>query len=110
MGNFRYKHFTFYTCGDDECHPGSSDISETLDTQIKKFLNAVWPLSAIAMGDSAEGDYAFVTYVRQAADLEMEIENIYTYVRISSSAGSTPSWKQAITPVKSLNPLDIESE
>ena len=93
IGNFRYKHFTFYSCGPDACSPpdrapeGSDDDAKLAasvaladhDEQIIKFLNRVWPLTAL-YGQSAEGDYAYVTYVRQGQNLETTVENIYIYL------------------------------
>tara|TARA_A200000113_G_scaffold167156_1_gene151795 strand:- start:366 stop:737 length:372 start_codon:yes stop_codon:yes gene_type:complete len=100
IGNFRYKHFTFYsTCGvedDRECN-NFTDV----DKEIKGFLNAVWPYKGMLIGDSSEGDYAFVTYVNQhdeQGDIVKKISNIYIYTRMSLNGGSEPTWVRAVTP------------
>jgi len=105
IGNFRYKHFTFYsTCGvdtDRECH----EYDDT-ETEIKKFLNSVWPFKGLLIGDSSEGDYAFVTYVNQIQEgneIVKSISKIHIYTRLSTGGGAEPSWVKAVDPVSTLD-------
>lgn len=109
IGNFRYKHFTFYsTCGVDS---GAVDGIECQtfdkpDQEIKKFLNSVWPYKGLLIGDSSEGDYAFVTYVRQivaSGKVEKNIDNIHIYTRMSLGGGGEPEWVKAVDPVSTLD-------
>lgn len=106
IGNFRYKHFTFYsTCGtndNEECQEFNN-----INLEIVGFLNAVWPLHGLLVGDSSEGDYAFVTYVQQetdtASDVVKSITNIHIYTRMSLGGGKEPEWVKAVDPVKTLD-------
>lgn len=106
IGNFRYKHFTFYSpceAGRD-CFPYEGQ-SALIDTEIKNFLNKVWPYRGVLIGDSSEGDYAFVTYVHNELNNQQTptqiVDNIYTYTRIQLGTGE-PQWVQATTPKKTL--------
>lgn len=120
IGNFRYKHFTFYShCGDD-CKDFTTNA--IADKEIKKFLNAVWPFRGRWIGDSSEGDYAFVTYVKQYEErtpgneygmIKQKIDKIYVYTRMSLGA-ENPQWVQAYDPgengeqhLKTLEPQQI---
>jgi hypothetical protein len=106
IGNFRYKHFTFYsTCGtndNEECQEFNN-----INSEIVGFLNAVWPLHGLLVGDSSEGDYAFVTYVQQETDTSLDvvksITNIHIYTRMSLGGGREPEWVKAVDPVKTLD-------
>jgi|SaaInlV_125m_DNA_1040241.scaffolds.fasta_scaffold106801_1 hypothetical protein len=106
IGNFRYKHFTFYsTCGTndtEECQEFNN-----INSEIVGFLNAVWPLHGLLIGDSSEGDYAFVTYVQQENDTSLDvvknITNIHIYTRMSLGGGREPEWVKAVDPVKTLD-------
>jgi len=106
IGNFRYKHFTFYSpCeGQVDCFPFENQ-SALIDTEIKNFLNKVWPYRGVLIGDSSEGDYAFVTYIHKEVDSQQNptqiVDNIYTYTRIQLGSGE-PQWVQATTPKKTL--------
>ena len=107
IGNFRYKHFTFYsTCDAQEAdYVDCKDFTEP-DKEIKKFLNSVWPYKGLLIGDSSEGDYAFVTYVRQivvSGKVEKNIDNIHIYTRMSLGGGGEPEWVKAVDPVSTLD-------
>ncbi len=68
---------------------------EYIDTEIKNFLNKVWPFRGVLIGDSSEGDYAFVTYVHNELDNQHTptqiVDNIYTYTRIQLGTGEPSS-------------------
>lgn len=117
IGNFRYKHFTFYSCHADG---GNCEVSPNIKLdengnevdEIINFLDRVWPHKGIFIGDSSEGDYSFVTYVTQKPD-ELEVKNIYIYKRVRAIdlTNSTQSetkyvlrWERVLDPVKSLKP------
>ena len=70
------------------------------------------------MGESSEGDYAFVTYVGQYTEdtpgaqdhgsVKQKIDNIYIFTRLSVG-GKEPSWVPALNdPVKTLVQDNIE--
>jgi hypothetical protein len=106
IGNFRYKHFTFYsTCGSNK----NEDCLEynNPEEEIKKFLDSVWPLKGLYIGDSSEGDYAFVTYVNQVegnpGEIVKQISNIYIFTRMSLGGGTAPTWVKAVDPVPTLD-------
>ena len=118
IGNFRYKHFTFFSCkqssGDvcDGSPPMSIDENGNDVDEIIEFLDRTWPHKGIFIGDSSEGDYAFVTYVSQTST-KIDVDQIYVYKRVRSIdiATSTPSetkfvliWERVIDPIKSLKP------
>jgi|TARA_E500000331_G_scaffold164405_1_gene159315 hypothetical protein len=119
IGNFRYKHFTFYSCkqsdGGDVCEsspPMSIDENGNDVDELINFLDRTWPHKGIFIGDSSEGDYAFVTYVSQTTD-KLNVDQIYVYKRVRAIdvATSTPSetkyllvWERVIDPVTSLKP------
>jgi len=112
IGNFRYKHFTFYsTCGMVE--NGCQDF-EDVDKEIKGFLNSVWPLHGLLIGDSSEGDYAFVTYVNQQADDKLDvvkhISKIHIYTRMSLGGGREPEWVKAVDPVNTLDSTALSQQ
>ena len=121
MGNFRYKHFTFYSCPSQTSTSGSDNHQHSVtgcsppdtpteddDKQIINFLDRVWPYDALIMGQSAENDRAFVTYVKQEADFSLNVENIYVFIRKRPSSEAPPLWIRELTPVTSLNPTDYE--
>ena len=109
IGNFRYKHFTFYSHCGDNCKDFDNDASAELE--IKKFLNDIWPFRGLLVGESSEGDYAFVTYVSQFTEdkvgapdfgsVKQKIDNIWIFTRLSIG-GSEPQWTRAVNPVKTL--------
>ncbi len=109
IGNFRYRHFTFYSCGGDGCT--ESPINEDGTDQIIEFLDKTWPHKGIFIGDSSEGDYGFVTYVHQTSD-KIDVKNIYIYKRVREVDVSNTTdqqvynlvWKQVLDPVASLKP------
>lgn len=116
IGNFRYKHFTFFSCkglGDCDTAPPNSINDNGIETdEIVEFLDRVWPHQGIFIGDSSEGDYSFVTYVNQSAT-QLEVKKIYIYKRVraidvtNSSNGETKyilRWQRVIDPVTSLKP------
>jgi len=117
IGNFRYKHFTFYSCGDDGCSgpPGITiDDQGRENDEIVNYLDKVWPHRGLFIGDSSEGDYCFVTYVHQTTD-KVDVKNIYIYKRImtadSETSGATDGstnfrlvWERVLDPVPSLKP------
>jgi hypothetical protein len=119
IGNFRYKHFTFYSCkqtdGGDICDASppikidenGNEVDELID-----FLDRVWPHKGIFIGDSSEGDYSFVTYVSQTTE-NIEVDQIYVYKRVraidvASSTGVETKyilvWERVMDPVRSLKP------
>ena len=117
IGNFRYKHFTFFSCKSDGDNCDASPPI-TLDTngnevdEIINFLDRVWPHKGIFIGDSSEGDYSFVTYVTQSAQ-NIEVKQIYVYKRVRAinvaESSSTETkyilrWERVLDPVKSLKP------
>ena len=108
IGNFRYKHFTFYSTCEANAQQGEDcvEYGPDIDSQIKNFLNSVWPYKGLLIGDSSEGDYAFVTYVKQTVDngdVKKDIDNIHIYTRISLGGGSEPQWVKAVNPVPTLD-------
>lgn len=118
IGNFRYKHFTFFSCdkeGSDDCigsPPNRIDENGVEIDAIVEFLDRVWPYKGLFIGDSSEGDYSFVTYVSQNSQ-KIEVQEIYIYKRVrainvaESTASSTKyilRWERVIDPVKSLKP------
>ena len=114
IGNFRYRHFTFYSCeGTEGCE--KSPINEDGTDQIIEFLDRTWPHKGIFIGDSSEGDYGFVTYVHQTSD-KIDVKNIYIYKRVREvdTNSSTDQqvfnlvWKQVLEPVASLKPGIIQ--
>lgn len=128
IGNFRYKHFTFYGCTTDGegCHIHTGDetydsegnlVEENLakkihhDVQIKNYLNAVWPWQGI-YGFGSEGDHAYVTYISQNVEdgkLNTKVENIYVYRRLFEDNNTEPIWQLSLQkPLKTLN-LDFNS-
>ena len=111
IGNFRYKHFTFYsTCGVEADADIECENFTKVDEEIKKFLNAVWPFKGLLIGDSSEGDYAFVTYVTQIkeeGEIKKQIDNIHIYTRISLGGGGEPQWVKAVDPVPTLDANDL---
>ena len=119
IGNFRYKHFTFFSCktseDDTKCDsapPNSVDKNGDTIDEIIEFLDRVWPHKGIFIGDSSEGDYSFVTYVHQNTK-KIEVKQIYVYKRVrainvsESTASATKyilRWERVMDPVKSLKP------
>lgn len=113
IGNFRYRHFTFNSCADENGSSNceSSPINDDGTDEIIKFLDRVWPHKGIFIGDSSEGDYSFVTYVVQK-EKELEVKNIYVYKRVREVDITSPTdqqvynlvWKQVLDPVTSLKP------
>jgi hypothetical protein len=118
IGNFRYKHFTFFSCktdnsdGCDGSPPNSIDDNGNDIDEIIGFLDRVWPHKGIFIGDSSEGDYCFVTYVTQNSE-KIEVKQIYVYKRVravnvsESTASATKyilQWERVIDPVRSLKP------
>lgn len=118
IGNFRYKHFTFFSCesennkGCDASPPNTIDDGGNEVDEIIEFLDRVWPHKGIFIGDSSEGDYCFVTYVTQN-DKKIEVKQIYVYKRVrainvsESTASATKyilRWERVLDPVKSLKP------
>ena len=119
IGNFRYKHFTFYSCkqtdGGDTCDSSppikidenGNEVDELID-----FLDRVWPHKGLFIGDSSEGDYSFVTYVSQTTE-NIEVDQIYVYKRVraidvANSTGVETKyilvWERVMDPVRSLKP------
>ena len=118
IGNFRYKHFTFYQCAetitvtDDDgnedtttstCSPSAT--KSIIDEQLRGFLDKVWPHKGLFIGDSSEGDFSFVTYVNQATTGMINVQKIYVYKRVRSPvADELLVWEQAIEPQATLKP------
>ena len=116
IGNFRYKHFTFYQCAEtisvtdsngktdtstSTCSPNATE--EIIENQLKSFLDKVWPHKGLFIGDSSEGDYSFVTYLNQSATGEINVQKIYTYKRVRDpQADQLLTWEQAIAPQQTL--------
>ena len=116
IGNFRYKHFTFYQCAEtitvtdsngkvdtstSTCSPSVPE--EILDSQLTGFLDKVWPHKGLFIGDSSEGDYSFVTYLNQSTAGEINIQKIYTYKRVRDPmADQLLVWEKAIAPQQTL--------
>nr|BAR39934.1 hypothetical protein [uncultured Mediterranean phage uvMED] len=119
IGNFRYKHFTFYSCNEDAESSSCDDAppvtfpNNVENDEIVNFLDRVWPHRGLFIGDSSEGDYCFVTYVKQTTD-KIEVKNIYIYKRIKQSIGGgstqlnadlTLKWERVLDePITSLKP------
>lgn len=110
IGNFRYKHFTFYSCNSEnscnESPPVTYDDNGIKKDEIVEFLDRVWPYKGLFIGDSSEGDYSFVTYVTQTGT-SIEVKNIYIYKRVriaDENTNNTLVWKRVIDPVSSLKP------
>jgi hypothetical protein len=125
IGNFRYRHFTFYSCikSDDtsdvcsESPPNTLDKNGVENDEIINFLDKTWPHKGIFIGDSSEGDYSFVTYVTQN-EQKIDVRNIYIYKRVRSIdvANSLPSetkyiltWERVLDPVPSLKPGIVQN-
>jgi hypothetical protein len=119
IGNFRYRHFTFYSCaGESEESTCTDAPANTIDSngnendEIINFLDRTWPHKGLFIGDSSEGDYSFVTYVNQTTD-KINVQNIYIYKRVRSIDVANSSvvetkynlvWEQVLEPVDSLKP------
>ena len=112
IGNFRYKHFTFHSCNEDGGSAGCDSAppvtypNNVENDEIVNFLDRVWPHRGLFIGDSSEGDYCFVTYVKQTTE-KIEVKNIYIYKRIKQSIGGAVSlrWERVLDePIQSLKP------
>lgn len=125
IGNFRYKHFTFFhsaetievTNPDDPNGPKLTDTltaspnatESQIDESLKNFLNRVWPHKGLFIGDSSEGDYSFVTYLNQTDTGATNVQRIYIYKRVRDPiADQLLIWEQAIAPQQTLKPGIIE--
>lgn len=122
IGNFRYRHFTFYSCDSDGSEEGTcseapaitlTDPDKLRNDELINFLDRVWPHKGLFIGDSSEGDYGFVTYVTQSPT-NINVKNIYVYKRVrsltetASTMGGTPEfklvWERLMEPVQTLKP------